>query len=81
MNGTMYTTLDKLKIGQRAKVEKVVTAGAMRRRLRDIGIIEGTEIECLQKGPSGDPVAYSIRGSTFAIRNNDSRDVAVRVVL
>lgn len=81
MNNLTYITLDELKIGQRAEIRKVGAAGAMRRRLRDIGIIEGTVVECLQKGPSGDPAAFSIRGSTFAIRNMDSRDIAVRLVV
>lgn len=81
MQNTGYTTLDRLQVGQRAEIENVTTASLMRRRLRDIGIIEGTVVECLQKGPSGDPVAYEIRGATIAIRNTDSRDIAVRLVI
>ena len=52
--------------------------GAMRRRLQDIGLIEGTDIECLQKSPAGDPIAYYIRGAVIALRSVDSGNILVR---
>ena len=54
------------------------TTGAMRRRLQDIGLIEGTDIECLQKSPAGDPIAYYIRGAVIALRSVDSGNILVR---
>ena len=50
----------------------------MRRRLQDIGLIEGTDVECLQKSPAGDPVAYYIRGAVIALRSEDSQNILVR---
>ena len=50
----------------------------MRRRLQDIGLIEGTNITCLQKSPTGDPVAYLIRGAVIALRSEDSSQVVVQ---
>ena len=50
---------------------------SMRRRLQDIGLIEGTRVECLQKSPSGDPVAYLIRGAVIALRTEDSEKILV----
>ena len=47
MNG--INTLSDLKKGQIARVKKLLTTGSMRRRLQDIGLIEGTEVECIQK--------------------------------
>ena len=49
----------------------------MRRRLQDIGLIEGTEVECVQKSPAGDPVAYRIRGALIALRSEDSSNILV----
>lgn len=49
----------------------------MRRRMQDIGLIEGTEVECVQKSPAGDPVAYRIRGALIALRAEDSARVLV----
>lgn len=69
--------LSDLKDGQTAKVTDLLSTGSMRRRLLDIGLIEGTEVECIQKSPLGDPVAYLIRGAVIALRSEDSAMVLV----
>ena len=43
--------------------------------LQDIGLIEGTKVECIQKSPSGDPIAFLIRGAVIALRTEDSSSV------
>lgn len=70
-------TLQDLKQGQTATVKSLLSTGSIRRRLQDIGLIEGTEVECLQKSPAGDPVAYLIRGAVIALRAEDSSKVLV----
>ena len=72
-------TLDQLCVGERAVVERVDTMGDMRRRFLDIGLIEGTEVECLGHSPLKDPSAYLIRGTVIAIRAVDSRTVLIRL--
>lgn len=63
--------------GEKAKVAEVRAEGSMRRRLQDIGLIEGTEVECLHKSPAGDPVAYLIRGAVIALRSEDSGNIRI----
>lgn len=75
MNST--NTLKDLKQGQIAKVNSLLSTGSIRRRLQDIGLIEGTKVECLQKSPAGDPTAYLIRGAVIALRSEDSSNVMV----
>ena len=58
--------LNRVPEGAIARVTGLFTTGAMRRRLQDIGLIEGTDIECLQKSPAGDPIPYYIRGGDRA---------------
>ena len=70
-------SLDKLPVGPTARVEELRLNGSIRRRMQDIGLIEGTPVECLQKSPSGDPVAYLIRGAVIALRREDSGRVMV----
>lgn len=70
-------TLNDIAPGQRAVVKKLTTHGAMRRRLLDIGLSEGTEVECIGRSPMGDPSAYLIRGAVIAIRRADCRGVIV----
>ena len=67
--------LCELKEGQRANVIALNNVGAMRRRLLDIGLIQGTVVECVGRSPSGDPAAYLIRGAVIAIRDRDSADI------
>lgn len=70
-------SLKDLKQGQKANVKSILSTGSIRRRLQDIGLIEGTEVECLQKSPAGDPVAYLIRGAVIALRSEDSSNVLI----
>ncbi len=63
--------------GASATVRRLLNEGAIRRRLQDIGLIEGTPVLCLQKSPSGDPTAYLIRGAVIALREEDSSKVIV----
>ena len=46
--------------------------GQQRRRLMDLGIVPGTEIEAEMKSIGGDPVAYRIRGASIALRKNQA---------
>ena len=68
-------TLDKLNINESGCVARLLSRGAMRRRMIDLGIVEGTHIECVGRSPSGDPSAYLVRGAVIAIRKRDAREV------
>lgn len=71
-------TLNELRPGEKGVVEKLETEGSMRRRLQDIGVISGTELECVGRSPGGDPAAYFIKGAVIALRDEDSRGVHLR---
>lgn len=69
--------LGDLNPGQRAVVNELKSTGSMRRRLLDIGLINNTNVECIGKSPSGDPLAFMIRGAVIAIRSEDCKDVLI----
>ena len=71
-------TLDKLGVDKEGIVSSLKTSGAMRRRFVDLGIVEGTRIECVGQSPAGDPRAYLVRGAVIAIRKRDARDIVLR---
>ncbi len=71
--------LSDLDVGQRAKAYSLTADGAIRRRLQDIGLIEGTVVECVLKSPCQDPAAYLIRGGVIAIRGEDAEKILVSV--
>lgn len=70
-------TLHNMQEGTSARVTELRVEGGMRRRLQDMGLIEGTPVICLQRSPSGDPIAYLIRGAVIALREEDSSMVFV----
>ena len=75
---TEVIQLTDLKKGQKAVISELAVFDDMRRRLQDIGLIEGTVVECVGKSPLGDPCAYLIRGAVIAIRSEDCRGILVQ---
>ena len=69
--------LTNLAVGQSAKIGRLDSQGGIRRRLQDIGLIEGTRVECVLKSPAADPIAYRVRGAVIALRNEDSDRITV----
>ena len=74
-----HTSLCCLHEGQTARVVHISENASMRRRLQDIGLIEGTKVRCIRKSPAGDPVAYGIRGAVIALRAEQACDVTVEL--
>ncbi|MCM1228319.1 MAG: ferrous iron transport protein A [Clostridium sp.] len=70
-------TMDRLEEGRWGRVVRLDTKGSMRRRLQDIGLVEGTMVRCLRKSPYGDPVAFLIRGAVIALRNEVSSEIVI----
>ena len=68
-------SLREMEPGQRARIKEITATGSIRRRLLDIGLVEGTEIKCVGKSPAGDPSAFYIRGAVIALRSEDSSNV------
>lgn len=75
MNQTI--TLWDIRPGQSATVRALLSSGAMRRRLMDIGLVEGTKVQCVQSSPLGDPKAFLIRGAVIALRGVDARNILI----
>ncbi|HHV59710.1 MAG TPA: ferrous iron transport protein A [Clostridiaceae bacterium] len=72
-----YIPLNSLPIGKKARVKALVSDGNLRRRMLDFGLISDTLVEALQKSPSGDPVAYHIRGAVIALRSEEASQIIV----
>ena len=66
--------LNKLRAGESGIV---LTEKKINPRLRDLGLIEGTEVTCLYHSPLKDPSAYEIRGAVVALRAEDCAHVIV----
>ncbi len=74
------TALCRMTEGTRCRVTGLFIDGVMRRRLYDIGLIEGTDVLCLNRSPSGDPAAYLIRGAVIALRDEEASRISVESI-
>lgn len=72
--------LNTIELGSTCKVNLLVADGVIRRRFLDLGLISGTEVKALSKSPSGDPVAYLIRGAVIALRSEDASKILVETI-
>ena len=71
------TTLKDVKCGQTVKVKKIEGAGAVRRRIMDMGITKGSEIYVRKVAPLGDPIEVNIRGYELTLRKYDAEIIVV----
>ena len=65
-------TLNKLKLNETGYIKSLNCTDGVKRRLLDLGLIEGTPITPILISPSGDPKAFELRGSVIAIRVEDT---------
>ena len=77
---TMNTTLSELKPGEKGQIEKVGGAGAIRRRIADMGFTKGSLVEVVRVAPLGDPIDVKIKGYHLSLRKGEAADIAVKKV-
>ena len=65
-------TLREAKIGGTVKVAKLNGAGAIKRRIMDMGITKGVEIYIRKVAPLGDPIEVTVRGYELSLRKADA---------
>ncbi len=73
------TTLDKLVPGESGVVTRVTGRGAIRRRLVDMGLTTGAEVEMVKVSPLGDPVEYRLRGYHLSLRRSEAETIVVEL--
>jgi DtxR family Mn-dependent transcriptional regulator len=70
-------TLDKMKAGQKCKIERVAGTGAIRRRMVDMGAVKGTTVEVVKVAPLGDPIEVKIKGYNLTLRKEEAAKIMV----
>ncbi|SFM60499.1 FeoA family protein [Methanolobus profundi] len=71
------TTLDTLEPGEKARITKVRVKGAARRKLFDMGMVAGADIELVRNAPLGDPMDYRIKGYHLSIRKEEASQIFI----
>ena len=70
-------TLREVKVVDNVKVTKINGTGAVKRRIMDMGITKGVEIEVRRVAPLGDPIELTVRGYQLSIRKADAQMIEV----
>ena len=70
-------TLRDVRIGDTVKVVKLHGAGAVKRRIMDMGITRGAEVHVVKVAPLGDPVEVTVRGYQLSVRKADAEMIEV----
>jgi ferrous iron transport protein A len=75
----MTTNLAKLAPGGRGRITAVGAIGPMKRRLMDMGVLPGVEVEVQKVAPLGDPIEVRIRSYSLSLRKSEAEGIAVEV--
>lgn len=66
-------------VNQAGIIKSVKVGGELGRRIREMGIVPGTEIIIKGRAPLNDPVALRIMGGTLTLRNNEADFIEVEI--
>jgi ferrous iron transport protein A len=69
----------KMSKDQVGTIVAVKVAGELGRRIREMGLVPGTEIVIQGRAPLNDPVALRVMGGTLTLRNNEADLIEVEV--
>lgn len=75
----MTKLLSEFGVGESGKILSVNGAGAVRRRLFDMGVTPGAEILLRKLAPLGDPLEVNLRGYELTLRKSEAACVVMEV--
>ena len=70
-------TLKQAKIGETVRVVKLHGEGAVKRRIMDMGLTKGVEVNVRKVAPLGDPIEVTFRGYELSLRKADAEMIEV----
>ena len=65
-------TVNDLSPGDRGVIENIMAPPEIRRRIMDMGIIKGIEVEMVKAAPLGDPIEIKVHNTLIALRKNEA---------
>ena len=70
-------TLKESKVGDTVRVVKLHGEGAVKRRIMDMGLTKGVDVQISKVAPLGDPIEVTVRGYELSIRKADAEMIEV----
>jgi len=68
----MIIPMRKMKVNQKGIIKNVTARGELGKRIRDMGVLSGSEFMIVGKAPLYDPVALKLKGFTLTLRNSEA---------
>ena len=75
----MKMNIRQMKKNQNGSIIHIKANGELGRRIRDMGLVPGTQIKIKGRAPLKDPVALRLKGFTLTLRNNEADFIEVEV--
>ena len=75
----MLVNLRQMHVDQRGTIHAVAAQGELGRRIRDMGLVPGTEVTVVGRAPLKDPVALRLKGFTLTLRNSEADFITVEL--
>lgn len=70
-------TLKEAKVGDTVRVVKLHGEGAVKRRIMDMGLTKGVDVQIRKMAPLGDPIEVTVRGYELSIRKADAEMIEI----
>ncbi len=72
-------TLKQTKVGDKVRVVKLHGKGAVKRRIMDMGLTKGVDVQVRKIAPLGDPIEITVRGYELSLRKADAEMIEVEI--
>lgn len=68
-----------MQVDQSGIIKTIAAHGELGRRIRDMGLVPGTEVTIVGRAPLHDPVALRLKGFTLTLRNSEADHINVEI--
>jgi ferrous iron transport protein A len=73
----MLQPLSELQPGERGIIRQLPEQQVTANRLREMGMLLGTEVSFVRRAPLGDPLEIRLRGYSLSLRSSDAAAVLI----
>lgn len=76
----MFYPLSELQPGDKAIIRALPQDQLLATRLREMGLLSGTEVTYVRKAPLGDPLEIKVRGYSLSLRSKDANLISIEKI-
>jgi DtxR family Mn-dependent transcriptional regulator len=73
-------TANDLRPGEKGKVIRIKSKTSLKKRLLDMGVVPGSEIQLEKVAPLGDPIDILIKGYHLSLRKEEAKEILIEKV-